>query len=241
MPVKLVLDSLDTVDESLKPLYVEHSDGKFHLDTEADSVRGHRDVIPLANAYERTKTDLTGLRTKLTEAEKRAAPEGFDADAWKAFKEGKPEAQYQQQIAQVRQTLEAERDEWKGKFEKSENEKRQGAIERDLSDAIAAAGITNPAFAKAARAMLAPRVALDGEAGVLDIGLGPMGIGEAVKRWAAGDEGKAFVAPPKGDDARGNDRGSGGGKTVSAKELEAMAPQAKAQFFQKNPGITVTD
>lgn len=207
MPVKLVIDSLDSVDEALQSLYVEHSDGKFHLDTDADSVRGHRDVIPLANAFDRTKTELAGLRTKLTEAEKRVAPEGFDLEAWNAFKEGKPEAQYQQQIAQVRQTLEAERDEWKGKFEKAESEKRQGAIERDLSDAIAEAGINNPAFAKAARAMLAPRVAIEGDAGVLDIGLGPMDISEAVKRWAAGDEGKAFVSPPKGDDARGNDRG----------------------------------
>lgn len=47
MALKLVLDSLDNVEEAIKTLYVEHSDGKFHLDTDADSVRGHRDVLPL--------------------------------------------------------------------------------------------------------------------------------------------------------------------------------------------------
>lgn len=240
MAVKLVLESLDNVDEALKGLYVEH-DGKFHLDAEAESIRGHRDVLPLANAYDRTKSELSALKPRLAEAERRATPEGFDLDAWKAFKDGKPEAQHQQQVAQIRQTLEAERDDWRGRYERAESEKRQGAVERDLTDAIAAAGISNPAFAKAARAMLAPRVALDGEAGVLDIGLGPMGIGEAVKRWAAGDEGKAFVSPPKGEGALGNDRGAGVGKTVSAKELEAMTPQAKAEFFVKNPGVKVSD
>lgn len=213
MAVKLVLDSLDAADEALKPFYVEHDDGKFHLDADAGSLRGHRDVSPLANAYDRTKADLVGARSKLTEAEKRAAPEGFDLEAWKAFKEGKPEAQHQQQIAQVRQTLEAERDEWRTKYETAEAEKRRSAVERDLGDAIAAAGISNPTFAKAARAMLTPRVAMDGDAGALDIGLGPMAIGEAVKRWAAGDEGKAFVSPPKGDGERGSDRNPHGAPT----------------------------
>ena len=208
MPINLVLDNLDNVEDALKPFYVEH-DGKFHLDTVSDSVRAHRDVTPLANAYERTKGELATVKESLTIAQKRAAPEGFDADAWKAWKEGKPDAQTLQQMAQLRQTLEGERDEWKGKYEQSQTAIRQAAIERDLSDAITAAGISNPSFAKAARALLAPRVDATADAASLDIGLGPMPISDAVKRWAAQDEGKAFVTPPSGDGARGQSGNAG--------------------------------
>lgn len=79
---------------------------------------------------------------------------------------------------------------------------KKAKINTDLTDALSASGITNPAFVKAARALLEPRVAMDTDEASMDIGLGPMGIAEAVKRWAAGDEGKSFVASAKGDNAR---------------------------------------
>lgn len=208
MALKLVLDSLDNVDEALKALYVEHSDGKFHLDTDADSVRGHRDVLPLANAYDRTKTDLATVKGELADAKKKAAPDDFDAETWKKLKDGKTDdAAHQRQLVELRKTLEGERDEWKGKFEGEVTKGKKAKINAELTDALSASGITNPSFVKAARALLEPRVAMDTDDASMDIGLGPMGIAEAVKRWAAGDEGKSFVAPAKGDNAKGNDGG----------------------------------
>ncbi len=208
MALKLVLDSLDNVDEALKALYVEHSDGKFHLDTDADSVRGHRDVLPLANAYERTKTDLATVKGELADAKKKAAPDDFDTETWKKLKDGKTDdAAHQRQLVELRKTLEGERDDWKGKYEGEVTKGRKAKINAELTDALSSSGITNPSFVKAARALLEPRVAMDTDDASMDIGLGPMGIAEAVKRWAAGDEGKSFVAPPKGDNAKGNDGG----------------------------------
>ncbi len=208
MALKLVLDSLDNVDEALKALYVEHSDGKFHLDTDADSVRGHRDVLPLANAYDRTKTDLATVKGELADAKKKAAPDDFDAETWKKLKDGKTDdAAHQRQLVELRKTLEGERDDWKGKYEGEVTKGKKAKINAELTDALSASGITNPSFVKAARALLEPRVAMDTDDASMDIGLGPMGIAEAVKRWAAGDEGKSFVAPAKGDNAKGNDGG----------------------------------
>ena len=208
MALKLVLDSLDNVDEALKALYVDHSDGKFHLDTDADSVRGHRDVLPLANAYERTKTDLATVKGELADAKKKAAPDDFDTETWKKLKDGKTDdAAHQRQLVELRKTLEGERDDWKGKYEGEVTKGRKAKINAELTDALSSSGITNPSFVKAARALLEPRVAMDTDDASMDIGLGPMGIAEAVKRWAAGDEGKSFVAPPKGDNAKGNDGG----------------------------------
>lgn len=208
MALKLVLDSLDNVEEAIKSLYVEHSDGKFHLDTDADSVRGHRDVLPLANAYERTKADLATAKTDLATAKQKAAPEDFDPETWKKLKDGKTDdAAHQRQLVELRKTLEAERDDWKGKFEGEVTKGKKAAVNAALTDALSASGITNPIFVKAARALLEPRVAIDTDEASMDIGLGPMGIAEAVKRWAAGDEGKSFVAPAKGDNAKGNENG----------------------------------
>ncbi|MBD9510008.1 hypothetical protein IB265_24850 [Ensifer sp. ENS10] len=107
----------------------------------------------------------------------------------------------------MRKTLEGERDDWKGKFEGEVTKGKKAKINAELTDALSASGITNPSFVKAARALLEPRVAMDTDDASMDIGLGPMGIAEAVKRWAAGDEGKSFVAPAKGDNAKGNDGG----------------------------------
>lgn len=238
MALKLVLDSLDNVDEALKALYVEHSDGKFHLDTDADSVRGHRDVLPLANAYERTKTDLATVKGELADAKKKVAPEDFDPETWKKLKDGKTDdAAHQRQLVELRKTLEAERDEWKGKFEGEVTKGKKAKINADLTDALAASGITNPSFVKAARALLEPRVAMDTDDASMDIGLGPMGIAEAVKRWAAGDEGKSFVAPAKGDNAKGNDGGHqqqkvkgdfGGDPKARAAAIAAKFPELEA-------------
>ena len=203
--LKTVLENLDGVDDAIKAHYAE-ADGRFVLQLEG--VDSHPDVANLKSAYERVKADHNATKTKLTEAEKRATPEGFDADAWQAFKEGKPDAQAQQQLVQLRQTLEGERDGWKAKYEGAVEEFRMAKVNGDLSDAIAAAGVTNPAYAKAARAMLAPQVKLDGEKPIIDTDMGPMPLADYVKRWA-GSDGKDFVSPPKGDDARGNDRGTG--------------------------------
>jgi hypothetical protein len=238
--LKTVLESLEGVDDAVQPFYVEN-DGKFILQIEG--VDDHPDVANLKGAYTRTKADRDAVKTRLSEYEQKlkTIPEDFDADTWKKLKEGNGDAaKASAQMIELRKTLEAERDEWKAKYETKEQEIQRVAVERSLDEAIQASGITEPIYVKAARALLASQVKVEGEKVVVDTDMGPMALPDYVKRWAAGD-GKSFVSPPKGGDAKGNERGSGGGKTVSAKELEGMAPQAKAKFFADNPGITVTD
>ena len=53
--------------------------------------------------------------------------------------------------------------------------------------------------------------------------------------------GDSSLFKSQGGGGTGNDRGTGGGKTVSARELDTKTPQEKATFFAANPGITVTD
>lgn len=206
MSIKTVLDSLDGVEEALKPLYVEH-EGKFHLDLD-ESVRDHRDVVALRNANERNKTDLATARTEAKRAKD---------DLAAALKDKPDEAA----LLKLRQELEAERDEWKGKAETAEGKLTGVTRDRQLQDALQAAGITEPAFIKAATAMLGSSVKMDGDKAVVETDMGPLAVTDHVKRWAA-SEGKAFVAAPAGGGAKGSDK-SGAKDMANMGDAERLA------------------
>lgn len=187
MALKALLETLDGVDDAVKPFYAER-DGKFVLDV--DGVDDHPDVANLKNAYQRTKDDrekakseAASLKTQIEE-----------------LKKGAPDtAATQAKIAQLQEQLDtanAQIGDWKTKYT---------GVTRDqaLQGALQGAGITSPTFLKAAQAMLSGMVKLgeDGTAFV-ETSMGPKMLGDYVKGWAA-SEGKDFVTPPKGGGAGG--------------------------------------
>lgn len=189
MALKVLLETLDGVDDATKLLYTER-DGKFVLDVEG--IDDHPDVSNLKNAYSRTKedrekakTEAAALKAKIADLEK-GAPDTAATQAKLAA--------LQDQLA----AAEAKVGEWQTKYT---------GITRDqaLTNSLQAAGITNPTFLKAATTMLAGQVKLgdDGTAYV-ETGMGPKVLTDFVKGWAASD-GKDFVTPPAGGGARGSD------------------------------------
>jgi len=228
MALKSVLESLDGVDDAVKPFYAE-TDGKFIL--QVDGVDNHPDVANLKSAYERTKADRDTARTERDAAKALAKdfPDDFDAEKWAKLKDGKPD---EAALIKLRQTLEAERDEWKGKFETERGTSLRNALDRDLTDALNGAGVTSTAFAKAARTMLAPDVKIgdDGKPFV-DTDMGPMGLNDHVKRWAAG-EGKDFVAKSSGGDAPGGKNGNG---PVNADQFAKMGDKERTALLRDDP------
>ncbi|HEX72690.1 MAG TPA: hypothetical protein ENN65_05200 [Candidatus Hydrogenedentes bacterium] len=192
MALKTVLETLDGLDEAIQPLYVE-ADGKYVLDVEG--VDDHPEVASLRNAYARTKEgrekalqDAAALRAKIAELEK-GAPDAAAARAkLTALEERLAEA-------------EAKAGEWQTKYV---------GVTRDqsLASALTQAGITEPAFVKAATAMLSGQVRLaeDGSAYV-ETAMGPKMLSDFVKTWAGG-EGAAFVSKPQGGGARSSEGGS---------------------------------
>lgn len=208
MAIKTVLTTLDGVDDALKALYAQDGD-KFVLQVEG--INDHPEVIVLKNAYERTKQDRDAIRQERDTYKVKAdgVPEDFSPEAWAKAKEGKAD---QAQLVQLRQTLERERDEWKSKAEAAEANALRNALDRDLTDALNAAGITNPTFARAARKMLSEDVKMQDGRPVVETDMGPLPLADHVKRWAA-SEGKAFVTPPSGGGARGGE--TGGDKPLS--------------------------
>lgn len=224
--LKTVLDTLDGVDDAVKPFYTE-TDGKFIL--QVDGVDSHPEVANLKSAYERTKADRDAARQERDAAKAAAAaiPDDFDAEKWAKLKDGKAD---EAALIKLRQTLEAERDEWKGKFEAERNTSLRNALDRDLTDALNGAGVTNPAFAKAARTMLSGDVKIgdDGKPFV-ETDMGPMPLVDHVKRWAAG-EGKDFVTPAQGGGAKG---GKGDGN--ASKKWGDMTSAEKVALHRENP------
>lgn len=187
-----VVDTLDGLDEAVKPFYAE-AEGKFILQVEG--IDAHPEVANLKSAYERVKADRETAKADAKRAKDdlaAALKDKPDADALVKLRD-----EMQAQI----DTLTTERDTLSGQLT---------GVTRDraLADALTTAGVTNPAFQRAATAMLAGSVKLvDGKA-IVETDMGPVDVAQHVKRWAAG-EGKDFVTPPAGGGAKGSDGGTG--------------------------------
>ena len=222
MALKALLETLDGVDDAVKPFYAE-SDGKFVL--AVDGIDDHPEVANLKTAYGRTKTDkeaakqeAASLKAKIAELEK-GAPDTAATQA--------KIASYEAQIEQIK----AQASEWQGKYT---------GVTRDqaLTGALQSAGITNPTFLKAAQAMLAGSVKLGEDGSVLvETGMGPKMLGDYVKAWAA-SEGSAFVSPAQGGGAKGNDRPAMG-KSMTRAQFEQLDAAAKASAM--SAGTVLTD
>lgn len=219
MALKTVLETLEGVEDAIKALYAE-ANGKFILQIEG--VDMHPDVANLKSAYERVKADKSALSEERDALKAKVAgvPDDFDPEKWSKVKDGKAD---EAALIKVRKEIEAERDQWKGKYESLSETTRKTAIERDLTDALNAAGVNNPSFVSAARAMLssAVKVGDDGKPFV-ETDMGPLGLTDHVKRWAAAD-GKDFVTPPSGGGAKGGRDGKGGSDNPLLAKVPALA------------------
>ncbi len=108
------------------------------------------------------------------------------------------------------------------KLHESESEfTKRLLVDNGLVDALTKAGVTNPVNLKAAKAMLKDQVALvvDGES--RKAMLGDKDLNEAITAWAAGDEGKHFIAAPS--NSGGGAQGSG--KPASADIMKLSAKE----------------
>ena len=107
-------------------------------------------------------------------------------------------------------------------------------VENGLSVALLEAGVKNPAYQKAAKAMLAGQVVLtaDGENRVAK--MGDKLLAEAVKAWAVSDEGKAFVDAPgnAGGGATGGGQGNSHLKTVTRAIFDGLSDVAKMDHIK---------
>lgn len=203
MALKTVLESMDGIDDAVKALYAEDN-GRFILQIE--DVDNHPELAPFKRAYERVKADNQAVKSERDALKLRtdAFPKDFDPKVWEKAKDGKAdEAKLVEMRAELESRIEAE----KLRADTAEQRLVKSAVERDLGDALVEAGINNPTFAKAARTMLSDMVKTDdGGMPIVESDMGPMALGDYVKKWAA-SEGKDFVTPPTGGDRKASTGG----------------------------------
>lgn len=207
MSLKSIVESLDAVPEALKPFYAE-TDGTFVL--QIDDVDQLPSVAGLKTAYDAEKANGRTIKAKLAElkANTPELPEGFDLEVWNKAKSGEvDQAQIEAAKVEVRNQMQGEVDEYKGKYEGLQGDIRQANTASALTSALTAIGVSDPGLLEGAKASLIGKVQYaDDNAASMDMGLGPQSIEEGVARWAK-DAGKSFITKAKGADADGNDSG----------------------------------
>jgi len=227
MAIKTILENLTDAPEGLHEFYKE-TDGKFILDVEG--IDDHPDVSNLRNAYQRVKDSEKTIReeNKALKLNADSLPEDFDVSLWEKAKSGELESG----LVKIRERLEGENATLKGENDSLKLAVTGNTVTTALAGALDAANITEPAFRRAATALLKDTVKLEGDKVHVDTDMGPLDVKDYVKKWAGSDEGKAFVSQPKGGGSKpGNPDVTAAPKSWS----EAKTPAEKAEYIKSNP------
>lgn len=112
--------------------------------------------------------------------------------------------------------------------------------ENGVVKALADAGVTDPAYLDAAKAMHLPAVKIVAEGDTRSALYGDKPLADAIKEWAAGDVGKKFVsAPVNGGGGAPGGKGAGPtGKTIDRAAFDAMGQGDRAAFFKEGGKVT---
>jgi regulator of replication initiation timing len=98
-----------------------------------------------------------------------------------------------------------------------------------LTEALTKANVTNPAYIKAAKAVLAAQASVAEENGARVVKAGDKALADFITEWAGSDEGKHFVTAP---DTSGG--GSQGGRGAPAKTEGDMGGDKAARIARAN-------
>ena len=255
MSLPILVEDQSKLPEGYTDNYVEQENGSFLLDVEG--VDNHPDVHGLKTSLQKQKTDREKLRTErdslLTYS--KLIPEGMTTDelqtALEKFKagdgdgdgkeDGKDDASAKLNL--LRETLEKKFQKELGERDttitKKDSTIRRLIVETALSSALTKNKVTNPAFQKAAKTLLAPNVKISENdkgdfVGMVDTDMGEVTVEQYVKDWANGDEGFSFVEGNTGSGAPGSKNRSGK-KELTRTQFDELGPAQRAEFT-KNGG-----
>lgn len=114
-------------------------------------------------------------------------------------------------------------------------------VDNGLTDALAKAGVNNPALVKAAKAMFATQAQVADDNGSKVARIGDKPLADAIAEWAGTDEGKHFVTAhdASGGGSQGGHKGGGAAKKeISRAAFDALDPGARAAHFADN-GVVI--
>lgn len=113
-------------------------------------------------------------------------------------------------------------------------------VGKGLTDALVAANVGKD-FLPAVTALLSPQVTLKQEGDERKAFVGDKSLGDFVKEWALGDQGKAYVRAP--GNSGGGVGGSQGGQQTGGKSMDrasfmGMSPAEQMSFSQEGGKVT---
>lgn len=247
MPLALVVDSLDTVPETLRTEYTE-KDGKFHL-----NVDGLPDVTGLKSALESERKMNKGVKDKIAAWEKLGKSpdeisEMLEAERVKAEDALKKAGKFDEVLAQHLGKAKQERDEAVSAAEKQRDSAlsiaRNAIMKSDLGAALVKGKATDEGM-KALPKLLGDRIKIefsdageatftimeaDGNTPMVGSGKGGLAtyddlVAAAKKEFSSLFEG---TGGGSGTDPNGLRRDAGG-KTMTRKEFDALGPLERAE------------
>lgn len=261
--LKVVVDKLEDVDESLRDHYSETADGKFVLDLDEGGVRQHPHTLSLQNALAKAKAERGKAWKDLEDLRKKYAgvPEDFDAEEFERLRteektrQEQPEGQdarkqVEAQVAARLQSAEARHQAALRKEQEAHTatSKRADAatqrlhrlmVDQTVTQELQAAGVTKPAALKAARALIASDVVIedvDGEpAPRMREELGGDEVGAYVKNWIETEDGKFFVEAPRGAGAEGGGTGKRDGGPNPWMDGPTFNMTEQARIYRSDP------
>lgn len=113
------------------------------------------------------------------------------------------------QIAKLKTQIEEQKTAYEGQISELKNKINNTLTENQLEEALNKAGV-KPTLKKAAKAMLRGDIIVDTDdegnlRPIVKTDMGEVSLDEYVSQWAASDDGKDFVLPPKGTGSNGSD------------------------------------
>jgi hypothetical protein len=253
MGIKAILDSLDDVQEELKPLYKE-TEGKFVLDV--DGIDDHPKVrgVITANRENAKKRDQHKAEVEALKKRLEGLPEDFDVNAFeelRAAADGKGGAPTEEQIAEIREKIRSKLEpKYTEPLAKKDEEIKglRGAIERMTVDGGLSAAMDAAHIAPEHKAKLLPylksqgRIKVEEEEGqfkaLVETDMGNVSLQQYVTDWASSEDGKIYVAKSTGPGARGGKAGGGTGKAMSRSQFDAMPAADRSAFITEGGQVT---
>jgi len=112
-------------------------------------------------------------------------------------------------------------------------------VENGIIKALTDAGVNDPAYLEAAKAMHFGNVKVVADGDVRKAMYGEKELEAAIKEWAGSDVGKKFVSAPINSGGGGTGgKGGGDGKTASQSDFNAMGAKDRAAFFDAGGAIS---
>lgn len=201
----------------------------------------------LAEAATEYETETEGLRTNnkrlLADLKKAQKGEGDPAEISRLESELEASKLALRESEKSLKKLTKDFEETNNKLGEESTYAQKLLVDNGLTEALVTSKVA-PEYLDAVKALLAPQITIKTDSNGRSAVVGDKSLGDFVKEWSQGDQGKAFIAANinGGGDAKGGRANGGDGKSITRAAYDAAIaadPSSGAKMLEG--GVTLTD